>query len=371
MKKIIYVGGFELPDKNAAAHRVLGIAKAWRQCGHEIIFIGVSRDNREKNVLNTKSSVNGFTTYSIPYPINKKEWIKYLTDIRAVKQVLENCGQVDGVICYNYQAIALDRLRRYCKKNGIKIYADCTEWYNTNGFSLTQKMIKGFDTWYRMAVVQKKLDGIIVISDFLKQYYKACTNVITIPPLIDVEEEKWNVTPKVLEKGFNFIYSGNPGSKDRLDKIVATCCELMKDCNLNLWLIGINRNDFLSLYPEYRDKEMNPSIHFLGKLPHSESIAYLKSADCSLIIRNSCRTNNAGFPTKFVEAITLGVDVIATNTSDLEKYANETQGVLLMDSSLIDVMKKYMEKKRANAEKQKKDLFDYRKWTKEAMSLIE
>lgn len=27
MKRILYIGGFELPDKNAAAHRVLAIAK--------------------------------------------------------------------------------------------------------------------------------------------------------------------------------------------------------------------------------------------------------------------------------------------------------------------------------------------------------
>lgn len=55
MKKILYIGGFELPDKNAAAHRVLAIAKGLRDSGNEVVFMGVSKDNRETDVLKTKS----------------------------------------------------------------------------------------------------------------------------------------------------------------------------------------------------------------------------------------------------------------------------------------------------------------------------
>ena len=37
--EIIYIGGFELPDKNAAAHRVLGNAKILRELGYKVILI--------------------------------------------------------------------------------------------------------------------------------------------------------------------------------------------------------------------------------------------------------------------------------------------------------------------------------------------
>ena len=51
--KILYLGNFELPDKNAAAHRVLGIAKALREGGNEVYFTGISKvENKEKeNIL--------------------------------------------------------------------------------------------------------------------------------------------------------------------------------------------------------------------------------------------------------------------------------------------------------------------------------
>ena len=35
---IIYIGGFELPDKNAAAQRVIGNSKALRDLGYETVF---------------------------------------------------------------------------------------------------------------------------------------------------------------------------------------------------------------------------------------------------------------------------------------------------------------------------------------------
>ena len=38
-KKILYIGGFELPDKNAAAQRVVGNSYILKNLGYEIIFL--------------------------------------------------------------------------------------------------------------------------------------------------------------------------------------------------------------------------------------------------------------------------------------------------------------------------------------------
>lgn len=41
--KILYIGGFELPDKNAAAQRVVSNAKLCRDLGYEVTLIGVDK----------------------------------------------------------------------------------------------------------------------------------------------------------------------------------------------------------------------------------------------------------------------------------------------------------------------------------------
>lgn len=365
MKRILYIGGFELPDKNAAAHRVLAIAKALRDSGIEIIFLGVSKTNGEWDVLKTKTEVQGFTSYSVPYPKGKKEWVEYLTSPKSAKALIEEYGTVDGVVCYNYQAVAFNHLRKYCKTKGIKVYSDCTEWYNTEGASIAFKVLKGFDTWYRMTIIQKKLDGLLVISNYLKSYYSSCQNVVVVPPLVDCKEKKWDIPEKELGSSVNFIYAGQPGNKDKIGEIVIAFCKLIKNYDCRLLVVGINKEQFLEANPEVSAENIPNEVVFLGRISHEQSIAYLKGSDCSLIIRDSTRTNNAGFPTKFVEAVTLGVGVIATDISDLKGYSEKAENVVIVEDSLEKTMENFV----AGMPKEKKDrkrcdLFDYRKWTK-------
>jgi len=44
MNYIIYYGPFQLPDKNAAAHRVINNAKLLRELGYETVFLGCNGD---------------------------------------------------------------------------------------------------------------------------------------------------------------------------------------------------------------------------------------------------------------------------------------------------------------------------------------
>ena len=116
---------------------------------------------------------------------------------------------------------------------------------------------------------------------------------------------------------------------------------------------------------------MPESVAFLGRVPHEQSIAYLKGADCSLIIRDSTRTNNAGFPTKFAEAVTVGVGVIATDISDLKIYSKKSNNVMIVEETLEETMAKFASvMPREKKERKLCDLFDYRKWTKNIEALI-
>ena len=62
-------------------------------------------------------------------------------------------------------------------------------------------------------------------------------------------------------------------------------------------------------------------IIFHGKIDHKKAIELLLQSDCSIFVRERSRKNMAGFPTKFVEAITAGTGVIANNVSDITKYS--------------------------------------------------
>ncbi len=115
---MIYIGGFELPDKNAAAQRVISNAKALHETGYNIILVDIDRDC-EKDILETKSECFGFTRYSMKYT-NKR--LISITDLIAIIKIYMN-DQLYIIRAYNYPGIALLKMLRYCKKIRIKIFS--------------------------------------------------------------------------------------------------------------------------------------------------------------------------------------------------------------------------------------------------------
>ncbi|MDT9702077.1 glycosyltransferase, partial [Streptomyces sp. P17] len=78
-------------------------------------------------------------------------------------------------------------------------------------------------------------------------------------------------------------------------------------------------------------------------LVSAESAANLvKNSDFSIIIRPDIRSVQAGFPTKFVESLSVGTPVIANLTSDLGVYLKHgINGYICKDDSigsLVDVL---------------------------------
>ncbi|MGO5334510.1 glycosyltransferase [Enterococcus cecorum] len=361
MGVILYIGGFELPDKNAAAHRVLSNAKILKQNDKEVVFIGVNKTLKYgTDILQTKQDVQGFESYEVAYPNGKKEWIDYLTKIENYIKIIENLENVDSVIMYNFQAIAMGRLLEYCKKNDIKCYADVTEWRSAKGESLIYRILKDSDTWYRMNILHKKMDGLIVISKYLEQYYCKCNNVVYIPTLTDTSEDKW-INTYTKEKNFlKLVYAGNPGRKDRLDKLVEALDQVNVQYRLDI--IGITYEQYLKYYPGHKTMlDNNKSIVFHGRLTHLETIDYVKKANYSCFLREDDRVSKAGFPTKFAESISCGTPVLTNKTSNISEYFSRNENGVCINSFDPSVISEVINNLPFEMTV-RRDLFDYRNY---------
>lgn len=133
---IIYIGGFELPDKNAAAHRVLNNAKILRDNNYEVIFIDIDKQC-VKPIKETFSICFGFKRYSMKY-LNKR--LYSIEDFICVFNIYRD--SIVSVIAYNFPAIALYKLKNVCKNNNIKLFSDCTEWYGSQRKNCIKDCIK-------------------------------------------------------------------------------------------------------------------------------------------------------------------------------------------------------------------------------------
>lgn len=351
---IIYIGGFELPDKNAAAHRVLSNGKGFKDIGFKVVFIGVNKNisvsEPQKKVIDSKFNIQGFDCYSIKYPTTKKDWYKYLTDITYIKEVCSEYNDIRAIIAYNFASVALKKLIQYCKNKNFCLIGDCTEWYSAKGKGLKYFAIKSLDTFFRMRILHKKLNGLIVISDYLKNYYKKCKNVYFIPPLVDLCEKKWKKKcKKKCEdiKKLKFVYAGSPGRKDNIKYLI----HLVKTVNIpyELYIIGIKKEDFIfGKDNEFLTLDVDSNIKILGQLSHLETIEYIKSSDYTIFFRDAHRVTKAGFPTKFVEGVSSGTTVI-TNWNFQQSY----------DYKIVSLKELKTNNKRLYVVKLKKDTFNY------------
>lgn len=375
---VLYVGGFELPDKNAAAHRVMNNALLINELGYDVVFCG--NDKMINSFSLDSHIVKGFKSMPLPYPKGKAAWIKRLLSIKEYKNICKCNKEIKMIIAYNLHALPLLRMELFCKKNDIKLISDLTEWdlptLSTNPLTI----IKWIDCQLSMRCFQKHVDGMIVISNYLRNYYsKYIQNIIVVPPLVDIEDEIWNQQPNSCRGIARFVYSGSisldsncANDKDKLGEIVKVLSNVNEDYIFEI--IGISKEEFLLAYPNLKEEllKTEEKIRFRGKVSHKESVLYLINSDCCIFIRNPSRKNNAGFPTKFVECYTIGIDIIANDISDISEYfPNYGNSMLISNDNIEEGLRKaimdylslnnnYIGKERLK--KHVKDTFYYRNW---------
>lgn len=309
-KSILYIGGFELPDKNAAAQRVIANGKLLREVGFDVSYIGISKD-----IDNAPDIVNGFYSKPVPYPTNTTEWMHHIFTFLDTKTILKQ--NPDYVILYNFPAIASLRILRACHKNGIRVIHDLTEWESSDSWTPSGIMRK-IDIYLRMHYCTKKMDGVIAISRYLYDYYARYTKTILIPPTIDLSDAKFNRSRQlVVNSPIRLVYAGSigRGNKDRLDYIIDS---VVNKKRLELTIVGLTAEQYESAYGPLPINCDN--IFFKGRVTHQEAVRIVCDSDFQMLIRDNSLKNKAGFPTKFVESMSCCTPVIATETSNICDY---------------------------------------------------
>ncbi|MPN48362.1 hypothetical protein SDC9_195969 [bioreactor metagenome] len=85
---VLYIGSFEMPDKSAAAHRVLNNGKIFRDLGYKVAFIGPDKELKRQNfdIIKQRYEYSGMDIWCVPYPKSSKQWINYLSKIDVLKR---------------------------------------------------------------------------------------------------------------------------------------------------------------------------------------------------------------------------------------------------------------------------------------------
>lgn len=357
---ILYVGGFVLPDGNAAAQRVVANAKLFRDIGFSVVFLNHPEAAGSPSI----EECFGFTCYNCP----KSEWdVASRIDIDRIEEIVERRGDVTHIIAYNYPALSLSKLIKFCRRRGIKCIGDTTEWYRALDASLAKAPLKFLDTFARMRILNERMDGQIVISRYLERFYQGKVPCVLLPPLVDIRDGKW---PSCCEKetdGAAFIYAGKPSkTKERLDLIVDAIESIPDEYEVSLKVVGIGASEFKEIYgfspPD------SSRISFEGRLPHEEVLRLVEDSSYSIVIRDDNRVTRAGFPTKFAESIACGTPVVCNDNSDLKEWIDrEGCGFVVDEARLSQQLESVIRKPSPDFDR---GLFDYRRFVGDVDQLM-
>lgn len=330
---VIYIGPFDLPDRNAAAHRVLNIGKILREIGYDVIFIGTQAENLCDG---QPYEVEGFKCYDIGYKGTQDKIIK-LSELKEFKYIYPALDDVKAVITYNYPALGFWRLLSFCRRKKIKIFADCTEWYDPSGENKLFRSIKQLDTALRMKVLNKKVDGVIAISRFLYDYYKDSVKTVCVPPMVDISESKWERENDSGSDILSFVYAGSPGKdKDKINKVIEAFSVFTKR-KFRFDVIGITKQKYLEYYPNHLEliEKMSDKVIFHGRISHTDVLDITKKADFTIFYRDITRVTTAGFPTKFSESISCKTPVITNLSSNISDFLTDGVNGFVLDCDNI------------------------------------
>lgn len=341
-----------MPNQDAAAARVLNVARALRDAGHIISFISWGGQERNEDQLSDGVFYYDGFSYVVTNEIDFKGGIiskakGWLSQGNKTKTILnEKMGQYDVILTYNCSLISW--LVPFCKKNNIKLVADITEWYDYSELKPIMWLGYAFDMFYYLRRIKNK----IVISKYLNKYYSASHNII-IPATCNQSEKKWHqgkdiANEKVLSfDGITLIYAGNPARKDAVHYAINAVQRLLEEgAKLRFLIIGIKREDYIKKYSDLlKSNILSEQIQFVGRVSQDDVPSYYALADFMVLLREQTRKSNAGFPTKFSESFTSGTPVIANVTSDMGEYLKDAETGFVVEKPTEDAIYRTLKEK--------------------------
>ena len=346
MHKIMIISTTGLPN-NAPSLRLFNYTYLLKDTMKILYYCNVNIDNS----ITTVSNLNNFNDYTCLYKNYQYVFIsknfKYrMVNIlelftgyyfkKKIKKYIE-LENPDYILLYNPLCHILKYIYKLCKQKKITLIIDCTEWYEyyKNDHFISKFYAKSVDK--RIRKFDLKVDGIIVISSYLEDYYdRINVNKFKLPPITKsvVKKNSLKINKKIC------TYAGSPAKKDIIEPMIDAFIDFnLKKINIELHFIGLTEKDLKSQRYIHLSKF---GIYFHGKKSHDEVIKLLNNTTFSFLFREKKRYALAGHSTKMAECLSNGVPIIFNNVGGEEKILEEKKCGWMIEKvnkkNIIDIL---------------------------------
>ena len=348
--KIIYITAFDFSGANAASKRVINNLEALLANHIEVKVFSLF--GKEKNYIEMLKEGKIQVTSIEKSPQRKLNFFASAAiRIKAIFKLLDfikKDNDFTHIILYSgYSIFSLPLLLARYFKN-FKLLFDSVEFYEPKNIFETFSFVN-IDRYLANRILFFTFDGIIVISKFLENHFIQKTiwgapKVIRIPPLIGQEPRLKKIH---FGKGFRpikLIYAGEIGkNKDRLEEFLDAYLDFIQNSKLfHITLIGENHNELQKIrsYRTLKDK-FPSSLKIINRRITLEEVRD-KVAESHFVVffREKNLISIAGFPTKFVEALSQGTPVITNDVGDIINFIEDGENSFISNNKKEEIKSK-------------------------------
>jgi glycosyltransferase involved in cell wall biosynthesis len=334
--KIVFITDQPVPNGMASTNRLLSLATGIRENGCKVDILVLNPTEKKENLINTESTGDykgvGFMYLSgstlLPSGISRKffPFLKGLINLLPELKRINRESKIDAVIMLHTYSIY--PLLVYCffsKLNNIILLQERNEY---SFLSKDRNVFKSFDYFIYTNLALKCFDGLLVITNNLKTYYKQFLNkhaYIKVIPMT-VEPERFCTTKKDPEHKY-IAYCGHlGGNKDGVYHLIEAFSIISKNFpDYYLYVIGDtkNKNDLISLKAIAKKNNVGDKVIFTGKVSRDEIPPLLDKAEILALARPQSIQAEGGFPTKLGEYLATGNPVVVTRVGEIPDYLSD------------------------------------------------
>lgn len=301
------------------------------------------------NVVNyqDKNFIND-SNVELVHPKLINRFLNYLSFIfLSLRKVREwHVEDAVNVVYTGYPSLDRYLILRCAHKMGYKIVFDIMEDLNvyTNKKASILNRLNNLTARKLATHIGGLGDVCFGISDTLvglcKKWTKEQIPVHLLPISVDVEKVCSYKKDVKKSDEISVFYGGSFGQKDGISYLIEGFTKAwQQDKRLKLYLTGKIAKESAGELEQYiMQSDAKEAIYYLGCLPTEAYYERMTNSDILCMLRVNSVFANSGFPFKLGEYLASGNSVIATRTSDVEKYLTHKQSAYLIqpeDSTLI------------------------------------
>lgn len=190
--------------------------------------------------------------------------------------------------------------------------------------------------WIYIHLIIKLFDGLVVITESLKQFFTEKINKkakITILPML-AEPDRFNI-PRDTKKTNDYIaFCGElSGNKDGVPILIESFSLIAQNHpSCKLVLIGnTNFKEFNKLVLLVEKLNLYEKVVFTGQVSRDEIPELLCQAKVLVLARPESKQAEGGFPTKLGEYLATGNPVVVTKVGEIPNYLTHLQNAYLAE----------------------------------------